>query len=116
MTNRYDYACSVCGFLWENVEQSINDAKKRQCPRCKKNGLERLISGGAHAFCRGEIKTLGQLAEKNTREMGKEQQQMKTEKNNEIMTANGFGKKDPINQKLSKMTPEQKRKWIIDGD
>lgn len=112
----YEYACRLCGFLWENVEQSINDPKKRQCPRCKKNGLERLISGGAHAFCRGEITTLGQLAEKNTKDMGKEQQQIKTEKNNETMEKGGFKKRDPVSQKLAKMTPEQKKKWIIEGD
>ena len=63
----YDYGCNHCGFLWEDVTQSINDTPKKKCPKCSKMTLDRLISGGIHIFTRGEATTLGQLAEQNTK-------------------------------------------------
>ena len=76
----YDYGCNHCGFLWQNVSQSINDAPKKKCPRCKKMTLDRLISGGMHSFTKGEATTLGQLAEQNTKKMGRYELQEKRAK------------------------------------
>ena len=63
----YDYGCNHCGFLWQDVIQSINDAPKKKCPKCSKMTLDRILFGGIHVFTRGEATTLGQLAEHNTK-------------------------------------------------
>lgn len=48
----YDYRCSACGHVLE-VFQSISEARKRKCPRCKKPKLERLIGQGAGILFKG---------------------------------------------------------------
>ena len=39
----YDYQCNECGHTFE-ATQKITDEKLVQCPKCKKNSLERLIT------------------------------------------------------------------------
>jgi putative FmdB family regulatory protein len=48
----YDYRCGACGHEIE-VFQSISEARKRKCPRCKKPKLERLIGQGAGFLFKG---------------------------------------------------------------
>jgi putative FmdB family regulatory protein len=115
MTICYEYGCNHCGFLWE-IEQSFSDPPKKKCPKCSKMTLERLISGGSHAYVRGEATTLGQQAERNTKKMGKELQQKATEKQNERLKDNAVYKVPEEVRKIRKMTPEQKKKWIVEGD
>ena len=110
----YDYSCNYCGFLWENVSQSIHDAPKKQCPRCKKMCLTRLISLGLPPIVIGEATTLGQLADRNTKKIGKYKTSEEKAKHKEII---GKGTKERIdlNKKISKMTPEQKLRYIENG-
>ena len=41
----YEYCCKVCGVQFE-IEQSIKDEAKAECPICKVMCFNRLISGG----------------------------------------------------------------------
>lgn len=46
----YDYLCDGCGHAFE-LFQSMTDAVKKTCPKCKKKKLRRLIgTGGAIVF------------------------------------------------------------------
>jgi len=46
----YDYLCDGCGHAFE-LFQSMTDAVKKTCPKCKKPKLRRLIgAGGAIVF------------------------------------------------------------------
>jgi len=46
----YDYVCDGCGHAFE-LFQSMTDAVKKTCPKCKKAKLRRLIgAGGAIVF------------------------------------------------------------------
>jgi len=46
----YDYVCDGCGHAFELL-QSMTDATKKTCPKCKKKKLRRLIgAGGAIVF------------------------------------------------------------------
>ena len=46
----YDYACEACGHELE-IFQSMTEAPKRRCPKCKKQRLRRRIgTGGAILF------------------------------------------------------------------
>ncbi len=48
----YEYRCSACGHQMEEF-QYISDPPLHKCPKCKKNKLERLISGGAAIVFKG---------------------------------------------------------------
>jgi putative FmdB family regulatory protein len=46
----YDYVCDGCNHAFE-LFQSMSDATKKTCPKCKKKKLRRLIgAGGAIVF------------------------------------------------------------------
>lgn len=48
----YQYKCSRCNHEVE-IMHSIKDAPRKKCPRCGKNGLHRIISGGGGIIFRG---------------------------------------------------------------
>jgi putative FmdB family regulatory protein len=110
----YDYSCHCCGFLWENVNQSIHDKPKKQCPRCNKMSLSRLISLGLPPIVKGDATTLGQLADRNTKKIGKYKISENKEKYEETISRGSQERKD-LNKKISKMTPEQKSRYIENG-
>jgi putative FmdB family regulatory protein len=48
----YEYLCDACGNRFEKF-QSMTSAPIRQCPKCKKNKVRRLISAGAGLIFKG---------------------------------------------------------------
>ncbi len=131
----YEYICShnKCGHNLE-IEQSIKDKPLITCPKCGKQTLERVISGGIEPIVKQEAKTLGQLAERNTKKMGKYELQEKRRLHNKsekkariraIEESGGtyvdkpaehnpfYGK--PDYEKINKMTKRQKNKFILEG-
>ena len=107
----YDYACSNCNHEIIDVQQSIKDKPLRKCTECGKQTLERVIYGG-DIFVRGEAKTIGQLADRNSKKMGKYERQAKEKEHN---MKDQMSEKRKLNRKINSMTPEQKHKWIVDG-
>ena len=110
----YDYTCYKCGFLWENVQQSINDQPKKKCPRCQKNTLNRLISLGLPPIVKGDANTLGQLAERNSKKMGKYKISEERGKYEEKIDKVSKETQEQHRQ-INKMSPEQKKRFIENG-
>lgn len=110
----YDYGCNQCGFLWQDVVQKINDSPKKKCPRCAKYTLERIIYGGTHVFTKGDITTLGQLAEKNSKKLGKYGVEEKEAKKNE-QVAEGLKKHKEEIRQIGKMSKSQQQRFIENG-
>ena len=48
----YEYKCTACDHRLEAF-QSMKDKPLRKCPKCGKNALERLISGGGAVLFKG---------------------------------------------------------------
>ena len=48
----YDYRCDACSYEFEEL-QSIKAEPLTKCPKCGKNKLKRLISGGAGIVFKG---------------------------------------------------------------
>ncbi len=48
----YEYACEVCGHMWE-ADQSIKDDPLKKCPSCGKDKAKRQVSGGAGFILKG---------------------------------------------------------------
>ena len=65
----YDYICKNCGHELKDVLQSIKDDPFTYCEKCGEHSLSRVIFGGRAAFVEN-VSTIGQLADKNTKNMG----------------------------------------------
>jgi len=48
----YEYLCNACGNRFEKF-QSMTSAPIKQCPKCKRNKVRRLISAGAGLIFKG---------------------------------------------------------------
>jgi putative FmdB family regulatory protein len=110
----YEYKCHGCE-KEVDISQSIKEKPKKKCPLCNQLKLERLISTTT-CFVRGDPTTIGQLSERNIKSIGKDFIQEKNAKYKETMKINEEStKRNQINQKINKMSSEQKRKYIENG-
>ena len=114
----YDYLCNDCG---HEFEQSHGFAKTPEPCRCGSSDIKIVINQAPASFVKGEPKTLGQLAEANTKNMGRyeledhrakqEKGNLKKQKPKEWWKKSGDASKTAIN----KMSTSQKAKYIKDG-
>lgn len=110
----YDYKCNSCGYEMNDVYQSIKSEALVTCSNCQKDSLYRVIHI-PHVFVKGEPKTIAQLAEKNSKKMGKTMVEEKFFRDKESKkTALDEAKKE-IHSKINSMGEEQKRRYIEDG-
>lgn len=96
----YEYKCAQCNIQFE-AKQSIKDKSLLTCENCGQDSLERLISGGLAVFVeRGltDNTTLAQMADYNTRKMGKGQLEDRRHED----TMNQVEKKNLAQQELAK--------------
>ena len=109
----YEYVCNYCGLQFE-INQSIKENAQKKCPDCNKLGLERLLFSPS-VFVKGEPSTIGQLADRNSKKIGKD-----TIQEREAIYAEKTGlkknkEKKELHQRINKMTASQKRRFIEDG-
>lgn len=102
----YEYLCGECEHQFE-VYQGVKDAPLIECPNCGKHSIERLLF--AVFGCVKDVKTIGQLAEKNAKKMGSKLDTEEAAKKREAKAH----KKEM--DKINKMTTEQKIKYIREG-
>lgn len=129
----YDYECEECGFLMEDVYQSIKEDAFTNCPKCKKESFNRIIYGGTYASVKKEPTTIGQLAERRFEEghttMPDGRQITRVEWNKADMVEMAEKRshekrqrrqekeaKQRLQKKINNMSPEQKRNYIINGE
>lgn len=111
----YEYDCDPCEKSFE-ISHSIHDDPLTECPLCNQHTLERGIGGGQHVFVK-TITTIGQLAEFNSKKMGKYKLSEEAAKKNEGKPQQSeTGLTKDTYRKLCKMSSEQKKRWIMDGD
>jgi putative FmdB family regulatory protein len=109
----YDYSCSSCEHIFEARHGFNEDAPP--CPECGKNKLEQIINDAPLVFIKGEPSTIGQLADRNTKKMGRYELENKRREDN----MDKHKKHKEVREKrhrLNKMTAKQKTKWIREGD
>lgn len=111
----YDYECTNCKTHLYDVEQSVKDKPLKKCSLCKKNTLERVILSAPFVKCTN-ITTVGQLAEKNTKKIGKYKLSEAAAIAEEKSPKSIYGAATKAeSRKLSKMTAKQKAKYIMEG-
>jgi putative FmdB family regulatory protein len=114
----YDYVCDNCDNEIHDIFQSFSEASLTKCEACGKDTLRRVIYGGLATFIK-DVKTIGQVADKNWSNMGSYKRSEIEQKRKDQMKENesplsSFGKAS--RQQINKMTPDQKKKYIITGD
>lgn len=65
----YEYECSSCNHAEERYESIHLESEICKCPKCKKNKFRRIISSSPATIVKN-VKTVGQLAEKNWSQKG----------------------------------------------
>ena len=114
----YDYLCESCGHEIKDIYQSFSEDSLKKCSSCGQDSLNRLIYGGLGTFVK-DVKTIGQLADKNWQNMSQYKKSEIEQSRKEQSQAN----ESPLNQfgsasrgQINKMTSEQKKKYIITGE
>tara|TARA_Y100001938_G_scaffold148674_1_gene233085 strand:+ start:1779 stop:2126 length:348 start_codon:yes stop_codon:yes gene_type:complete len=112
----YDFECEPCAYYAE-IRQGMSDPSTLKCPICEQKTLKKVFLSAPHIAVRGEPTTIGQMAELNSKKMGSYERQEKSEKdsNGTRLTTEQKQKRKEY-QKIVSMTPEQKVKWIKEGD
>jgi putative FmdB family regulatory protein len=113
----YDYKCDNCSHELVDVQQSIKDEALTTCPSCGKDSLVRVIYGGLGSFMK-DVKTIGQLADRNWSKMGHYQKSEILNKNKKgDTTSETFSSSGKATKKeIAKMTESQKTKYIMTGE
>ena len=65
----YDYECNDCGCEFEQFHRFSEDPSP--CGSCGSSNIKTVINQAPMGFVKGEPTTLGQLAENNTKNMGR---------------------------------------------
>lgn len=110
----YDYECSDCQHQ-EEVFQRFSETPLSECPSCKQPSFRRVILHPPLAFIKGEARTVGQLADRNSKKLGRYEREDREEADN--MKAHNEGREaSALRRKINKMTPDQQKKYIERGD
>lgn len=113
---RYDFQCDPCAYYAE-ITQSMDAPSTLECPVCGEQTLKKAFINAPNIFVRGEAKTVGQLAERNAKQMGFYEKQDKAIKDGiDHELRKKKKEKREQHQKIVSMTPEQQMKWIRTGD
>lgn len=115
---KYDYLCESCGHEIKDIYQSFSEDALIKCPSCNQDSLNRLIYGGLGTFVK-DVKTIGQLADKNWKNMSRYkkseiEQSRKDQSQAHESPLKQFG--SASRSQINKMTNEQKKKYIITGE
>ena len=110
----YDFECKKCAYYTE-IKQSIYDPSTQECPHCGKNTLVKIFINPPAMFVRGEPDTIGHLADRNTQKMGRYELEDKKQQHGTAPDKEQISEKE-TRRKINAMTPQQKIKWIKEGD
>ena len=110
----YDFECEPCAYYTE-IRQGPYDPDVHLCPHCNSATLKKVFINAPSISVVGEANTIGQLMDRNTKKMGKYEMQDKNRKNN-IHQDKEAQEKKQLRNKINKMTPEQKVRWIKEGN
>lgn len=129
----YQYECRKCKHELE-LQQSFKDEPLVKCPKCKRNELFRVISGGNGFFLSN--RTIGILADKNDAKFSTDYKKSQKKKNTvkkdalseHLQDGASIVKPDKVakkpwflkdqkvsDQKLKSATPEQQKNYIEKG-
>lgn len=108
----YHYKCSECREEFETFH-SIKEPLKKSCPFCDLEGLQ-VVLDGPPVIINKEVKTIGQLAERNAKNLGTYGLQEKMATDGTLERINRQEKRKEMN-KIASLTPDKTVKYIETG-
>lgn len=110
----YDYECRGCGHRENDVFQKFEDDALTVCPSCKESEFFRVIGPVNFSM---KTRTLGTLAESNSRKMKSQINEEACKKEESITQAqrDAMSSKE-TRKKINKMTDKQKINYIMKGE
>ena len=78
----HDYYCESCGAEFKDVYQKYEDDPLTKCDECGEESLQKIFAAPT-VFVRQEAKTIGQLADRNAKKMGRREVEERDLKNKE---------------------------------
>ena len=113
------YVCESCNKDWSEIVKRNIDIST-ECPKCNTQTLESIIFDTPICFVQQDAVTLGQLAERNTKKMSKDEYNEKLDKHTrqgqkgreKLGVASPFGEAP---KDLHTYTPKQQQEYIVDG-
>lgn len=111
---KYDYECENCNYKIIDIYQSFDSESLIKCINCGQDSLNKIIYC-PHISIKGEAKTVAQLAERNSKKMGKTLVDEKTLKDKEDKKEALKDAKKEMRAKINKMSSDQSRRYIEDG-
>jgi len=113
----YDYECENCDNKIFDVKQGFDDKPLSFCSECNEPKLYRVITGGIHVSVKN-TNTIGQLADKNTRENKSiiQENQQRSAENKPVENKPWHEEhRTATNKEVQKMTKQQKHRYIMEG-
>ena len=110
----YDFECKECKY-YDEIRQAYDAPSILNCPCCNKKTLRKVFINPPAISVRGEINTIGQLADKNTSKMGTYERQERALKDTPKDESEAQQRRN-LNRKINGMTEKEKVKWIKGGD
>ena len=117
------FCCSECNSEYGCIEKKSEPVNNfSSCPNCGKDSLEVHIVGVSSFSIHGDINTIGQLADSNAKKLGRygreEKDREAKEKHKQARRGLGLPDKEKVERmnKINKMTPEQRRRYINTGE
>jgi putative FmdB family regulatory protein len=137
----YEYECSECDYIFE-IKQSIHEDPIKICPECSAESARRVLHPPNLICYTSDVKSLGLLASRNARKMGKQLTEERFRQDKEHSRVAKKAAREQLRQKLpagatlpepggeapwyrkgtegpdtslAKMTPEQTKKYINEG-
>ncbi len=106
----YDYQCTKCNHVMEDVQQSIKDDALTKCPECNEESLERVITGGLYGHVYQEPTTIGQQCDKNWKNKGH------YERSNAMQKQDDKAREKKESRKMiNRMNKEHQHHYIMTG-
>ena len=107
----HDYECTKCGKFFSDVYQKYEEDPLTKCEECGQESLQKIFAAPTF-FVTQEAKTLGQVADRNSKKMGQREVQERELKAKEKNKSAMSEAKKELYGGINKMNDSQKRRYI----
>lgn len=110
----HDYHCESCAVDFIDIYQKYEDPPLVVCNQCGKKSLVKIFSP-PNFFVSQEATTVGQIADRNAKKLGRQEIEERSLKNKDQTKSALNDAKKEMYSSVNKMSEDQKRRYIDNG-